>query len=439
MVITKIKYLVLFLFAFFVFSFLHSLIINIPDDQPTIQAGVNIAELGDTILVAPGIYYENIYLHQRRDISLIGSGTDNTTIDGGENGHVVAFSFSSGKICNFTITNSGDDPGYSSGIFTSCSRIVIEDNTITNNCRGIAVSSNSNVIINRNEITNNSGFSTVHFSVSVGIVSYNLIADNDCNGIYPYYSEPDIINNTITGNGEFVAILLNPTEGQIVRNNIITGFSYGIILEGGLESAIHLVDIAYNDVWNNSTANYWEYYGVLPNYYSQPFSPQPGYGEINLDPLFVDPFYGDYHLQSDSPCVDAGDPNLPLDPDGTIADIGALYYHQANGIEEHEIPHNSSLTSHLSNYPNPFNPSTTISFNITQTSSFATIEIYNLKGQKIKTFSHAELVEAYGKPASYSVVWNGTDQNNKPVSSGIYYAKLKSGNVEANCKMLLLK
>ncbi|HPR18745.1 MAG TPA: choice-of-anchor Q domain-containing protein, partial [Candidatus Cloacimonadota bacterium] len=54
-------------------------------------------------------------------------------------------------------------------------------------------------------------------------------------------------------------------------------------------------------------------------------------------------------------------------------------------VQEHEISPNSSLISHLSNYPNPFNPSTTISFSVPQTALFATIEIYNIKGQKVKT------------------------------------------------------
>ena len=49
-----------------------------------------------------------------------------------------------------------------------------------------------------------------------------------------------------------------------------------------------------------------------------------GTGNINADPLFVDPENGDYRLQAASPCIDAGDPDSPLDPDGTRADMGAF-------------------------------------------------------------------------------------------------------------------
>ena len=57
----------------------------------------------------------------------------------------------------------------------------------------------------------------------------------------------------------------------------------------------------------------------------------PGEGNITADPLFVDPAKGDYRLSEQSPCIDAGDPKSPLDPDGTRADMGAFYYHQEQG------------------------------------------------------------------------------------------------------------
>ena len=108
---------------------------------------------------------------------------------------------------------------------------------------------------------------------------------------------------------------------------------------------------------------------------------------------------------------------------------------QSNIIEKPEI-------SSIQNYPNPFNPSTTISFDSKGTESNDTIiEIYNLKGQKIKTLSpslcHPESVEGRGE---MSVTWNGTDNNNEPVSSGIYFSRLKvNGKTRASNRMLLLK
>ena len=106
-------------------------------------------------------------------------------------------------------------------------------------------------------------------------------------------------------------------------------------------------------------------------------------------------------------------------------------------ILEDEIASTDNIQ--LSNYPNPFNPETTISFNVTQTSSFVTIEIYNLKGQKVKTlYFHSEPVE--GLWNEFSVAWDAKDDNEKQVSSGVYFYKLKvNGKTKASRKCLLLK
>jgi len=102
-------------------------------------------------------------------------------------------------------------------------------------------------------------------------------------------------------------------------------------------------------------------------------------------------------------------------------------------VEENEF-HNSNLK--LSNYPNPFSSETTISFNVTQTSLFvsldANLEIYNIKGQKIKQFSIDD--------SRFSIDWNGKDKSGNAVSSGIYFYILKSANFKSKTgKMVLSK
>ena len=88
----------------------------------------------------------------------------------------------------------------------------------------------------------------------------------------------------------------------------------------------------------------------------------------------------------------------------------------------------------LFNYPNPFNPETTISFSVTQTSLFVTLEVYNIKGQKVKT-----LVNEVLPAGEHSVVWDGRDSNGKRVGSGIYFYKLEAGDYQKVRKMVLLK
>jgi hypothetical protein len=88
----------------------------------------------------------------------------------------------------------------------------------------------------------------------------------------------------------------------------------------------------------------------------------------------------------------------------------------------------------IGNYPNPFNPSTTISFSVTQSSSFVTLSVYNLRGQKVKT-----LVNKVLSAGEHSTIWNGRDSNDDRVSSGIYFYKLKAGDFQKVRKMVLLK
>ena len=87
----------------------------------------------------------------------------------------------------------------------------------------------------------------------------------------------------------------------------------------------------------------------------------------------------------------------------------------------------------LSNFPNPFNPSTTISFSI-QYANNVELSIFNIKGQKIATLINEQLSKGI-----HSINWSGCDHNGNQVSSGIYLYKLKVGNQESVKRMLLLK
>ncbi|MDP8204180.1 MAG: FlgD immunoglobulin-like domain containing protein, partial [Candidatus Tenebribacter mawsonii] len=103
--------------------------------------------------------------------------------------------------------------------------------------------------------------------------------------------------------------------------------------------------------------------------------------------------------------------------------------------DEDETENNNLSTPQLyGNYPNPFNPTTTISFSVTQNSDFVTLEIFNIKGQKVKT-----LYKGIAEEGKHSVIWEGKDTNGKSVSSGIYFYKLKTNSKELTRKMLMLK
>ena len=86
-----------------------------------------------------------------------------------------------------------------------------------------------------------------------------------------------------------------------------------------------------------------------------------------------------------------------------------------------------------SNYPNPFNPSTTISFDLARPGK-ARLSVYNVKGQLVK-----ELVDGDMASGQHRVIWNGLDSSGRSVSSGVYFYRLEAGDYVSTRKMLMIK
>ena len=87
----------------------------------------------------------------------------------------------------------------------------------------------------------------------------------------------------------------------------------------------------------------------------------------------------------------------------------------------------------MSNYPNPFNPATTIEFSIPE-AGFADLVIYNMMGQKVR-----KLVSGNMKEGIHSVTWDGRDQQGLPVSAGVYMSRLRMGDIITTGRMMLVK
>jgi len=85
------------------------------------------------------------------------------------------------------------------------------------------------------------------------------------------------------------------------------------------------------------------------------------------------------------------------------------------------------------NYPNPFNPITTIRYSLPEAARVR-LDIYNLKGQLVKTLIDSEMAAG-----PHSVIWNGKDSNNQAVASGVYFYRISSPNNTQTKKMLLMK
>ncbi|OPX26235.1 MAG: hypothetical protein B1H06_05975 [Candidatus Cloacimonas sp. 4484_143] len=85
------------------------------------------------------------------------------------------------------------------------------------------------------------------------------------------------------------------------------------------------------------------------------------------------------------------------------------------------------------NFPNPFNPTTTIKFGLNEP-ALVTLEVYNIRGEKVRTLVDSELEAKY-----HTVHWNGEDGSGKNVSSGVYFYKMKAGSYTSTKKMIMMK
>jgi len=233
---------------------------------------------------------------------------------------------------------------------------------------------------------------------------------------------------------------------------------------------------------NSMIAPFWDFIknGDLSHYYDESehifiiewddFMNQYSYQEETFQVILYDPeFYptqtGDGQIlfqYKEINNVDAGENYATVGIENEDQDEGILlsyanYYHETAhtlqdhsailfipfeepevGIEDNEISEQNVL---YGNYPNPFNSSTTISFNLTtELTENTEIIIYNIKGQKVKVLECINSFNAKATDTLSKIVWDGTDESGKQVNSGIYFYKLgNEGKFTSVKKMILLR
>ena len=317
----------------------------------TIQYGINTANINDTILVHPGTYLENINYNGKNitvgSLFLTTQDTiyiSQTVIDGDSNGSVIIFENgedSTAVLTGFTITNG--NTSFGGGIRCFYSSPSLDNVMITGNLAnyyggggGIYCSGSSltleYVTISNNSARTGGGIYCANSNPSLEnvTISYNNSTASWGGGIYCIYSSPSLVNVTISDNsapgygGGIYCHNSNPTlENVMISNNSADYYGGGIYCYNN--SNPNLINCI---LWNDSPQEIYIYSGSVAATYCDIQGGWTGDGNIDADPLFVDPTNGDYHLTASSPCIDAGDPASPLDPDGTIADMGAYYFHQ---------------------------------------------------------------------------------------------------------------
>ncbi|MBN1349828.1 T9SS type A sorting domain-containing protein [candidate division KSB1 bacterium] len=327
--------------------------VNVPDDQPTIQSGIDIAQQGDTVLVAAGLYAENINFWGKNitvashyilnaDPSLI----EATTILGIMPSHPDTAScvvFYSGEdstaiLQGFKITSGMGtkwiDPQFPAynwrgggGIFIFNSSPTIKNNIITNN-----------IVLNKTGVSGVQGGGLLTFGGNPQILE-NIVFANQAEygaGLDINYSGAQIRNNLICknvggeayggagiwviGNGSYPIIIENNT---IVENDAPSGTGANAGRGGAMFVWYGSVTARNNIIWGNTQIKGGPIAevggGTAHMSYCDIEGGFPGLGNIDADPGFLD---SNYNLSPNSPCIDAGDPFSPLDEDGTRADMG---------------------------------------------------------------------------------------------------------------------
>jgi hypothetical protein len=236
------------------------------------------------------------------------------------------------------------------------------------------------------------------------------------------------------------AIIRNCTVSQCLDYGILCSHSTAVVVNCILDNDHQGIWFDYSlnasasfcDFSGNTGGNF--YGNSVPHFLGQIVTENNNgdscdvYMNIFLDPMFMNPEGGDYHLQAGSPCIDAGDPTSHPDPDGTIADIGAFYFSQSGVIDNGNGAQIVSEFRLLPCYPNPFNSTLTIPFTVPIQSDIS-IMVYNILGQRVKQFDFFMF-----EPGIHRIQWNPTIN-----ASGLYLIRLSNGFQNSTQRVLYLK
>ena len=436
-------------------------IIQVPADQPTVQAGLDAAAAGDEVVVACGTYLEfdivmksgvtlrgatgewdcvvidaqqlgrvmvgqNLNADTRIEgITFTGGTVDDELLYGGgaffENsalalehcrftgnyadyrGGGIGFHYSPATVTHCLFDANEGDHGGGGGLDAYYSEITVSDCRFEGNAGidgGAMVFTRCDPLIERCVMLNNSG---QFWGGAVMCHSTTSPLLRDCTLVG---------NHAYVGSGLWAVHDSHPRmENCIVAFN--TGGGGGLVLEpsGSHPSTLTL---SCSNVFNNESGNYG---GDLDD--------QTGLnGNFSAHPLFCDLAAGDLTLSTDSPCLPAGNECGVL--------IGAL----GEGCAHPTDSPTSAAAGVLlrQNRPNPFNPATEIVFSL-PTPTRVSLNVYDLGGQRVAT-----LLRGASLPAGESVQrWNGRDDAGRPLATGVYLYRLEGPTWTLSRKMTLLK
>ncbi len=290
-------------------------IIHVPNDFPTIQGAIDASVDGDDIVVAAGEYVESIDFLGKTITCRSIHGADVTSIVGNGADDVVRGAGDGTTLMGFTVTGGGN--GVEAGAY-----MVLVGCTIANNAgNGAFIHNDCSVFIDCT-ITANGDDGVLSYSNACSILIGCTVTANADEGLFHgYHSGSLVFNSTISDNGGW-GIAAGYAASVQIWNSAITGNDAGGFAYSEQGDRIHSCTIAGNGGWGIVGSSYnrldncvvWgNSLGAIQNLeaevvrYSDIEGGFAGEGNIDADPLFVDPENGDFRLSPGSPCIDAGD------------------------------------------------------------------------------------------------------------------------------------
>lgn len=409
-------------------------------DFPTIQAAVNAASVGDTILLAPGTFTGAA----NREVTITVSnlvitsqvGAAGTIIDCQSAGRAFRFIVGSAELSRVTIKN-GFTCCYGGAVYIDGSPTIKDNVFLVNRTQdsGGAIHVNSGsplidgnifksgqalhggavTVLDSSIVTNNrfEGNTAVRSGGAVrcesnSIVQGNLFAENkvtqgDGGGLFLWGASLTLLSNTFAYNKAAKGAAAYMAAGSIVsiERSIISRNS----------STIHCADSSMvttscSVIWANTDGD------IL-------CGADGGNNQV-VSPQFCPT---DYTVSVTSPCTPGNSPCGQL--------IGALPVScSVTGIGEDAVP---ALLSLSSGTPNPFNRSTTIRYELAAGLERASIRIYDTRGALVRSLAEGHL------SLRGSLTWDGRTDAGQPVPSGVYFCSLRAGGYDRTIKMILLR